>query len=834
MTHWQFTLYVLLSLVAMIVSAGVALLTWRRRPAPGAAQLALLMLAVTVWLLGHALCLMSVSLRAKLFWEAIRFTGVIATPVACLAFVLQLSAIYRPAAATRRVLMWLALSLAPFATLLLIWTNETHYLVYSEVRLDTGGPFPLLDVTYGPWFYVHVSYSYLLLLIGISHLYRTRRRIAHSRLYRSQTTLLLISTLAPLAASALDIAGLKPFRYLSLTPLAFTLTGLVMFWNLYRLRLLDLMPVARDLVIENMEDVLIVLDDRNRIVDLNSAAARLLDYPAAKAIGQPVAFAFSHWPDLAEHCRAASEAEVTFDVAAAQRHFDARLSPLRDRLDNPAGRLLVLSDVTARVRAERALQKARDELEERVEERAAELLRANAQLRQEIAERELAEEKVQHLLDQQVAVNRLALALGRTNDLDEIYYIIYDHVRLLMDIAAFIVSSYDLKEQLIHAGFVITGGTVLNVVDLPPIPLEEPGCGTQSRVIHAGKPLYIPDWRRAMEKTQTQYHIDDTGNDIFSGPPPPEARPDSTNSALLAPMQVRGETVGVMQAQSHRLDAYSQEDIDLLAAMANVASVAIENARLYAGEQQRAAELARTLEQRRELDRLRSELIQNVSHELRTPLAIARGNAELLADGDLGKLTSRQRTSAATVVRRLRMLGNMIENFVTLDAGIQEREPVNLSDLLRELLADFQIVAEQAGLDLTAQIAPALPPVWGDPARLRQVVSNLLDNAIKFTPAGGRVAVRLRREGKDVSLKVTDTGIGIPPDQMKRVFERFYQVDGSATRRYGGTGMGLALVKEVVEACGGRVYVESKVGVGSVFAILLPVQGATNDDNPQA
>jgi signal transduction histidine kinase len=148
---------------------------------------------------------------------------------------------------------------------------------------------------------------------------------------------------------------------------------------------------------------------------------------------------------------------------------------------------------------------------------------------------------------------------------------------------------------------------------------------------------------------------------------------------------------------------------------------------------------------------------------------------------------------------------------------------LDLANLMRKLLADFQVAAEQAGLSLTAQIADDLPPVSGDAQHLLRVMDNLLGNALKFTPVGGQISVRLWRDGPQAVLEVADTGIGIPPDQLERVFERFYQVDGSTTRRYGGTGLGLALVKEIVEAHGGQVSVSSQVGQGSTFTVRLPL-----------
>jgi signal transduction histidine kinase len=137
-------------------------------------------------------------------------------------------------------------------------------------------------------------------------------------------------------------------------------------------------------------------------------------------------------------------------------------------------------------------------------------------------------------------------------------------------------------------------------------------------------------------------------------------------------------------------------------------------------------------------------------------------------------------------------------------------------------LNDIRPSAEQAELVLSAELAPHLPLVMGDTLALRRALDNLLSNALKFTPAGGRVTVRLYATEHAVQVEVADTGIGIAADQLERIFERFYQVDGSSTRKYGGMGLGLSLVKSIVEGHGGRVAVVSAPGVGTTFTVTLP------------
>ncbi|MBN1267874.1 MAG: GAF domain-containing protein [Anaerolineales bacterium] len=198
-----------------------------------------------------------------------------------------------------------------------------------------------------------------------------------------------------------------------------------------------------------------------------------------------------------------------------------------------------------------------------------------------------AEQRSRRLLKQQIAANRLAFSLGEAYELEKIYKIIYAHVSELMDVEAFLISFYDPDTQLIRAGFIINKGEEWDAAKLPPVSLSKPGQGTQSQVIQSGKPFYAPDYRKALKKSETKYTVENNGT-IHSGPPPENE--DVTNSALFVPMKDRGEVIGVMQVQSYQLDAYSRDDIDLLSALANVASISIQNARLLEAANKEIAE----------------------------------------------------------------------------------------------------------------------------------------------------------------------------------------------------------------------------------------------------
>ncbi len=359
--HWQFTPYVFPVMASAVVSAALASYAWHRRPALGATSFSLLMLAVAGWSLAYALELVSSDLPAALFWDNIGWLGAACAPTLWLAFVLQYTG--RARWLTRRNMAILLVE--PLVTLLLVWTNQFHGLIEDNIRLDTSGSFSALILTYGIWYWINIAYSYLLLFVGailICMLIQTLMRPAH--LYFGQAGALLIAVLAPWVGNALTIFGLNPFPKLDLTPFAFTVTGIAMASSLFRFRLLDIIPVAREAVFESMRDAVIVVDEQNRIVDLNIAAHHLAHCPASRAVGQPFTHVFAAWPELVEHSRDVTNTytEIVLGEGGVLRYFDLRISSLYRRNGHRAvaGRLIVLNDITEHMEAERALRESEE------------------------------------------------------------------------------------------------------------------------------------------------------------------------------------------------------------------------------------------------------------------------------------------------------------------------------------------------------------------------------------------------------------------------------------------------------------------------------------------
>jgi len=310
-----------------------------------------------------------------------------------------------------------------------------------------------------------------------------------------------------------------------------------------------------------------------------------------------------------------------------------------------------------------------------------------------------------------------------------------------------------------------------------------------------------------------------------SGEPSYVSLTGKMRSELCVPLKVGRRVIGVINAESSQPNAFTPSDERLMMTLAGQLATAIEKVRLLAETRRHAEELAAALARLEELDRLKDEFVQNVSHELRSPIALIQGYADLLAAGDLGELSQAQRGAVDIICRRTRMLSDLVKDITLIlmaEARPLDREPLALEELVQAAVTDFGVIADGAGLTLRAEIEPGLPPVNGAPLYLRRVLDNLIGNAIKFTPAQGVITVRLRRQDHNVVLEVADTGIGIPVEEQERIFDRFYQIDSSSRRRYGGIGLGLALVKEIVEAHGGTVRLHSEKGQGSTFIVVLP------------
>jgi signal transduction histidine kinase len=252
------------------------------------------------------------------------------------------------------------------------------------------------------------------------------------------------------------------------------------------------------------------------------------------------------------------------------------------------------------------------------------------------------------------------------------------------------------------------------------------------------------------------------------------------------------------------------------------------NEQLERRVRERTAELQTALEQLSSLNELKANLVANISHELRTPLTHLKGYLDLMMAGDFGPLGSEQLNVLGIVQRSADRLGNLIEDLIQF--SVSERNqvylhitPCNLTDLSASVMKRSQPKARDHQININLDIPSDTVEVDADFEKISWVLMQLLDNAIKFCAPGGQVALQARREDNFIQFQVRDTGMGIPSDRLEKIFEPFYQLDGSSTRKAGGTGLGLALARRIVEAHGSVIHVYSEIGKGSRFEFVLKV-----------
>jgi signal transduction histidine kinase len=281
---------------------------------------------------------------------------------------------------------------------------------------------------------------------------------------------------------------------------------------------------------------------------------------------------------------------------------------------------------------------------------------------------------------------------------------------------------------------------------------------------------------------------------------------------MLVPLSAGSRVFGVITfVSSTEGRHYHDADLDFAAELGRRAGFAIENARLF-----REAQLA---------NRVKDEFLATLSHELRTPLNVILGRSRMLADApdlalakQLGEVIERNAATLARLVEDLLDMSRM-----TLGQVAVERQEVHLAQVVDSAIQAVQAAAAAKQITIRLAASADLAPCSGDPTRLQQVVWNLLANAVKFTPPAGTIDVEVTCDRHHLTLRVTDSGEGIAPDALPRVFDMFWQAESTGSRRHGGLGIGLSIVRRLVELHGGRVFAESAgVGRGATFTVVLP------------
>ena len=808
--HFAYNPYMLLPLFTLVMALFLAYRGLRyRTTAMGKTYLGL-MLALAWWSFAVTLEHFSLDLSAKIFWIQMSYFGITVMPVVWLIFTL----LY-----TRRE-KWITLRnlailfILPVITLVMVWTNGVFHLMWKDIWLNTSFSPPVDAVTHNWWFWIHSLYCYSLLLLGnifLLDFYRKSRGI-----YRKQAGILLLAAFVPWVANILYIAGVKPFIVIDPTPLAFAVTGLAFLWGLSRLQLLDIiMPIAHDAILQSMADGVIILDIQQRVIELNPAAQIIIGGNRSEIIGRQYNQVLPGQLGLLELKPGMGETEAAIILGQGQeQHFyGVRITPV-GTLQHLSGHLVILHDDTERIKAD-AESKERAILETELNERkrAAEEIQRRLEFEETIAK---VSSRFVGISDLDIAIRDALADIGKLSRASRAYLFLLNSENNTMD-----------NTQDWYAAGVT-----------PPInKLKRISCEVYPEWVdklNAGEVVHIPDVSKMSDT--------DAAKEMLMG--------RGIKSALMLPVVADGKLTGFIGFDNiNEAGQWGDNDIALLRLSSEIIGNAIErkaatdrlaklneelksfNLQLETKVEERTRQLEEAVGVAEASNKAKSDFLASMSHELRTPLNAIIGFSQVLQEKYFGDLNDKQSEYVADIVdsgKHLLSLINDILDLSKIEAGKMELDisEVKVADLLHNSLVMIKEKALSHSISLDLQIADNIngTKIKGDERRLKQVMFNLLSNSAKFTPDGGAITIVARKDEKELDISVSDTGIGMTPQEQKRLFEAFYQASGGIKGKTPGTGLGLAITKSIIEKHGGKIWVESEgPNKGSKFTFTLPI-----------
>jgi PAS domain S-box-containing protein len=840
-----YLLFSVLLAISALLSVSLAGYALTRRTTAGALSFALFMGGEFIWAAGYLFELQSRSLAGRIFWDNVQCLGFDALAAGGLLFALE----YSGRTSLIRRDGWLLAGL-PLINLVLIWSGRFPDLLRINAAFDPGAAFPLLTYDFGPWFRFIFVYNVILLLIAVVLLLDSRRHGAE--IWRHQglpATLAIATPLLGMLMTGTLLVPLPGMQRLDVTPITFAITNPFWAWALFKGRLLDLTPIARDLLFTHMADAVLVVDTQQRIIDANPAAYRLfasrspLIGTALAAVAAPIA---AHLRDL--------PADQPAWIEIALEHSEPRIfaiscTPLPADGQGTSGWLLLLRDITVRQNADESIRRQQALFQSVLnnapifvsvmDHHSGRYILVNRSLAhrlgaqpEEMIGQPIARYFPPELVSTWLAQDRRIAEQGQPYQAEETY-------ESTMGNGSILTTKFPLFDT---NGNVYAIGAVF--IDITARKAAEQALASSESRLRALVGV-MPDlmFFFTADGYFTDYHAPHANNLLrrpaeFLGHHVSEILPGELANTTLRVIRETLRT-GAMQVLDYSLPIQGRErffearhvrvsDTEVLAVVRDTTL------------QRRAAlELVRAKEAAETADRAKTEFLTTISHELRTPLNAVIGLTDLLLlaglPGDHYASVLQIRSSSQLLLTLI----NDLLDFSKIEAGrmditMQAFEPRVFLEETAQMIASE---AASKHLTMCLEIDQDFPILLGDTWRLQQVLLNLLSNAVKFTDQG---SVMLRAGGTErdsgryeLRIEVQDTGIGIDPELHERIFEPFVQADSSMTRRYSGTGLGLAISQRLIDLMGGSLTLHSAPGSGSTFMLVLNLARA-GDATPPA
>jgi len=830
-------LYLAPLIAGTIVSLLLVWMIYPRRSSPIIRTFIFLLLGACLWSFAYAMELWSDSYSTSFFWRRFKYFGIVLIPIQWVVFSFHYAG--KEKWANRRT--FVLLSIIPVFMLIMLWTNDYHSLYYAESSSAEWGPFSGIDDVEGPLYWIFTYYTYILLMVG--NILILRGALTTARIYTKQSLAAVCGIMIPLIGNMLYIVGRNPFpfRY-DITPSLFVVSGLVFWWSIIRFRFLDIIPIAREILVENFSDAIFVLDSKNRIIDVNPAAKKIIvkqitPHSTTNVIGERAADVFRHLPELLAKCQDEKEMRSKIELTQDKetRYYDIEVSPVYRQKQLFLGRVITLKDITESKMAERALKKSK-ETSERYLEVAAELIialdtKGNITLLNESGQRLLGY-RIGELIGRnwfdtclpehvrkEVREVFNKLMLGEMENI-EIFEnpvllkngeerVIHWHNTLLRDeesrITGTLSSGEDITEQK----------EVERELEIQKVYMKE-------LFESAPEAIAILDNEDRVQKINRDF------TNLF-GYSSSEAIGRKIND-LIVPADLKAEglkaTADVaagerISIETIRLNKDSQRiNVSILGH-----PIKIEGKQLAVyGIYRDITEQKRTMEKRDELEKMKSDFILLTSHEMGTPVMAIDYRIDSLVEG-LEPLDPEKRADVESIKYNLERLENLkksLSNLAILELGRfkPQKEAIFIQTITRHVVEEYNFIAQEKDIRISIDLQN-LPMITADKVRIHEVVSILVENAIRYTPNGGRVEITGKEDEDHIQVMVKDNGIGIAQEEHENIFKEFYQVKDIMGYKEG-FGLGLSIARGIIQSHNGVIWVESEFRKGSSFYFRIP------------